>query len=198
MTQAKLAASPADGHGLTDRITGPLYTAYSKGEPIEYIPALVLLKVTGNGGHDTANGRVNHIKLEAVRLEPILEPGDRDEMLWKLQNLYEVRTSNGTQTSLPIGLEGEERRRYQIEKIDAWADANSLTEGDVSEKWRAAFGIGDDPDANYFGIPGDWRTASYSYLLQFSIEQGIEKAEPDTELDDDDLGTADDDPAAGE
>lgn len=175
MTQAKLATNPADGHGLTDRLTGPHYTAYSKGEPIEYVPALVLLKVAGHGGHDTANGRVNTVKYEAVRLEPILEPADRDDTLWKIQALYEARTSTGSQRALPIALAGEERRLHLIEQIEDWGTREEMTGAELEARWRDYFGIGDDPDANYFGLPGDYRLAGVQHLLQFAIEVHAEQ-----------------------
>lgn len=196
MTQAKLAPSPSDGHGLTDRITGPHYSAYSKGESIEYIPALVLLKVAGHGGHDTANGRVNTVKYEAVRLEPILEPSDHDDMLWKIQALYEARTSTGSQRPLPIGLAGEERRLALIERIEEWATHEDLSGGELEQMWRDHFGIGEDPEANLYGIPGQYEKASVAHLLQFAIETGAEKGDQD--VDDDTLPTPDDDPLAAD
>lgn len=190
MTQAKLAVSPAEGHGLIDAITQAHYAAYSKGEPIEYIPALVLLKVAGHGGHDTANGRVNTVKYEAVRLEPITEPGDRDDVMWKIQSLYESRTSTGEQRPLPLGLKTEERRQSLMERLEDWADTHDVSGADLEQRFRDHFGVGTDPEANLYGIPGDYRKASVAHLLQFAIEIG---AEPQPDEDESDGENGDDD-----
>lgn len=202
MTQTKLAPSPAEGHGMTDRITDLHYSAYSKGEPIEVVPAMVLLKVCGNGGHDTANGRVNTVRYEITRLEPITEPNDRTDALWQIQALYEARTSTGSQRPLPLGLPNEERRQFLMERIEDWAKDNEINGTDLEAMWRAEFGIGDVDGADY-GTPADYRHASVQKLLQFALECGAEKTKDDdappavfSGSDADALAEADDDPLA--
>lgn len=204
MTQTKLAPSPAEGHGLTDRVTDAHYTAYSKGEPIEVVPALVLLKVCGNGGHDTANGRVNTVRYEITRLEPFANE-DRTDALWQIQAMYEARTSTGSQRPLPLGLPNEERRQFLMERIEDWAKDNDVNGSDLEAMWRAEFGIGDVDGADY-GTPADYRHASVQKLLQFALECGAEKEKGDdnppavmsADGDSDALAEPDDDPLTGD
>lgn len=189
MTQAKIAPSPAEGHGLTERITQPHYSAYTKGEPIDMVPALVLLKVSGHGGHDTANGRVNTVKYELAKVEPFLEAGDRENALWQIQSMYEARTSTGAQRPLPLGLPNEERRQFLMERMEAWADERGITGAELDARWREEFGIGPDEDWSYgdSGVPADYRRASVAHLLQFAdtvIEQPVDENDGDDGGDD--------------
>lgn len=202
MTKAKLVTNPAEGHGLTQRITDPHFSALTKGEPIGLIPALVLLKPHGYGGNVTANGEHRHVSYEVAKLEPILEPGDRTDAMWKVQALYEARTSTGSQRPLPIGLAGEERRLFLIERIEDWAARNEITGGELEQQWREHYGIGTGDEL--YGIPGDYGKAAVNHLLQFALEVGAEKlaADDDDEeprlLGDDELDTPDDEPAASD
>lgn len=206
MTQAKLVPSPAEGHGLTDRITDPLFAAYLKGDRTDLIPALVLLKVHGAGGNDTANGRHQFVRFEATRCEPI-PVEDRTDALWQIQALYEARTSTGTQRPLPIGLPNEERRQFLMERIEQWATDNGVSGADLEQQWRAEFGIGDVDGADY-GTPADYRHASVQKLLQFALECGAEKQPEDDAppavlsdedgIGEDSLAEPDDDPLAAD
>ena len=188
MTSAKLVTSPAEGHGLTDTITRRHFTAYVKGEPFEYFPALAMFKGHGQTSRDTAQGRHEAVQYEAVKIEPFSDPADRDDAMWKIQALYEARTSTGSQRVLPLGLPNEERRLALLERIEDWADKAGLTGAELEQKWRDHYAIGDDPEANYFGLPGDYRLGSVQYLLQFAIEIG---AEPKPDQEDDESGDGD-------
>lgn len=181
MTDAKFVTSPAQGHGLTDRITDPHYTAYSKDEPVQMIPALVLLKVHGNGGNDTAQGKHRFVKYEVVKLEPFLDSNERTDAMWRIQALYEARTSTGSQRPLPLGLEGEERRVALMERIEDWAKDREIAGADLEGKWREYWAIGPDKDWSFgdAGVPGDYRRASVQHLLEFALELGAEKPDED-------------------
>lgn len=217
MTDARIKSAPASGHALTDRLLDPLYAAYGKGEPIDVIPALVLFKVTGNGGHDTANGRINHVQLEAMRIEVSMEPADREDMIWKIQSLYEGRTSTGSQRPLPIGLAGEERRVFLIERIEEHWTTNGMSGADGEQQWRTYWGIEPDKDWSWGdrGTPADYRNAGIVHLLEFALEIGAEKPDDDKKpataedellgemverfgVGEDSLATPDDDPLAAE
>lgn len=191
MTSAKLVPSPAEGHGLIDAITAKHFSAYTRGERTDLVPALVLLKVHGQQSRDTANGRHQSVQYEVVKCEPVTDPMDRDDVVWKIQSLYEARTSTGDQRPLPLGLATEERRQFLMERIEDWSKSQELTGAQLDAKWREVFGIDPtNPDSgNIAGVPGDYHKGSVAALLQFSIEVGAEP-EPD---EDDNQQTGDDD-----
>lgn len=186
MTSARLVPSPADGHGLTETITSKHFAAYTRGERTDLLPALVLLKVHGQTSRDTANGRHSSVQYEVVKLEPVTDPDDRDDAMWTIQSLYEARTSTGEQRPLPLGLANEERRQALMERIEKWSADTGLTGVELEQRWRESFGIDpDDPDGNIAGVPGDYRKASVSSLLQFAIEVGAEPKAADQDDEDD-------------
>lgn len=195
MTTAKIVPAPAEGHGLIDGIASKHFAAYSKGEPIGLIPAMVLLKVHGQTARDTAHGRHRSVQYELVKLEPIIEPGDREDAMWKIQSLYENRTSTGEQRALPIGLATEERRQLLMERIEEWSKQQDpeLTGGQLERKWRDHFGVGNGDQL--YEIPGDYRKAGVQHLLQFAIEIGAEPRPDSLNVEEEpgDDGTGDDD-----
>jgi hypothetical protein len=207
MTQAKIATNPADGHGLVTRLTEPLYTSLSRGEPVNQIVAIVVLDPVGSGQRKTAKGNHRHVMFEVAKLEPILDASQAGELRYTLQALYEHRTSTGEQRMLPIAFPGQkekEKQRALMERIDEWATDKKLTGGELADLWRSNFGIGPGEEYSYGdrGVPGDYTKSPSCWLSEFAWTQGIigddehdETAAPDPAPDpapddDDDDGAA--------
>jgi hypothetical protein len=177
MTAAKLKTAPSEGHGLTDKITDVHWAAASKGEKPEDVVCVVVLRRSGIGQQETAQGMHRTVQYEAVRLEPVTDVDQIGELRYLAQALYEARTSNGQQRHLPLGIPGqghEERRVALIERIEAWADDNDITGAELEAKWRAEFGIGDGQEYSYGdrGVPADYRKSEVAWLLQFALSVG--------------------------
>lgn len=204
MTLAKFVPNPAESHGLTDRILDPHFDALAKGQPVGLVPALVLLKPHAYGGNITTRGTQRHVKYEIARCEPITDPGDRENAMWQVQALYEARTSTGSQRPLPLGMPTEERRQALMERIEDRSKELGLTGGELEQRWRTHFGFPADGEKtdHMFEIPGDYRKAGVTQLLEFAITIDAEKGgssdvdEDDDEGDDatdaDEAGTGDD------
>lgn len=190
-TAAKIVRNPGEGHGLV-RLTDAHFDALVKGQPAGLVPALVLLKPHGYGGQETAKGSKRHVDYELYRVEPFLESGDRDDAMWKVQSMYEARTSTGSQRPLPINLAGEERRQFLLERIDARADDLGLSDGELADAWREHHGFtaagGTD---RQFDIPGDYRKGGLSQLLDFALTFGAVEPEAGPDIDDEDADAVD-------
>lgn len=194
MTTAKLVVSPAEGHGLTDRITDPTYHALVTGQKTETIVAVVVLEAVGTGQRKTKQGTHRHVQYEAVRLEPVGDANQANELRYLVQALYEQRTSTGEQKTLPLALGGDrEKQLALIERIEDWSASEGLTGGELDARWREEFGIGPDQDWSLgdHGIPGDYRKAGYPFLLEFAgkvgaVSTGDKAAADDADLDDED------------
>jgi hypothetical protein len=188
MTDAKLKTAPSQGHGLVDRITDVHFASASKGEKPEDLVCVVVLRRSGIGQQETANGMHRSVQYEAVRLEPVLDPNQAGELRYLGQALWEQRHSNGQQKMLPLGIPGqanEERRVALLERIDDWAEEESLSGGQLEAKWREHFGIGDGQDFSYGdrGVPGDYRKSEVAWLMQFALTVGaLGNDEPSADL----------------
>lgn len=180
MTTAKLVTTPGEGHGLTDKLTNPLYQALTAGKPTESIVAIVLLEPVGCGQRKTAQGRHQHVVFDAVALEPILESTKASELLFHLHSLRDSRTERAGQRTLPgnwPGMEDEERRHRAIEQIEDWADGNGVSLTELGAMWRDYWEIGDGEEKSFGndGVHGDYRKAGWQQLLQFGYEKDILK-----------------------
>lgn len=173
MTSARLLSSPSEGHGLTDKITDPTYSALVKGEPAGTIVAIAVLKPVGAGQRETAQGLHRHVAYEAIKLEPVGDSNQESELRYLVQALYEQRTSTGEQRSLPLGIPGqadEERRKALLERIDDHADDQGWTGAQLEEKWREHFGFTEGSEFSYGdrGVLGDYHKAAWAHLLEFA------------------------------
>lgn len=180
MTTAKLLTAPAEGHGLTQDLTDPIWHAKATGKPTDTIVALVVLKPTTIGQSDTKQGTHRHVAFEVQRLEPVLDKNQASELRWLLQALYEQRTSTGEQRMLPISLgSDEERRKAVMERLEDWASEVGKTGAELEQTWREHFGIGPDSEWSFgdAGVPGDYRNASLAHLLSFGYEIGALRTE---------------------
>jgi hypothetical protein len=203
MTSARLQSAPADGHGLTDKITDPLYHALATDQPTRPLVAVVVLDPVEHGGRKTAKGKHRLVKFEVTHLEPVHDVNQANELRYFIQSLYEARTSTGQQRPLFALGRDDENRLGVMEKLEDWAADEGHTGADLEQMWREHFGIGSDADWNEGSVPGDYRKASLAHLLSFGYESGAlsldvplpsderEEADDDDEDDASDSGTSD-------
>jgi hypothetical protein len=199
LTTAKLVTSPAEGHGLTSKLTDRLYHELANGRKVGSIIAVVELKPVGLGQRETAKGRHQHVAFEAAHLEPVADANQANDLRYLLQALYEARTSTGEQRALPLGLGGdEERRQALMERMEDWAKDQGMSGAQLEARWRENFGADTDADWSWGdqGVPGDYRKATVAHLTSFCYSQGVLSLdEPlpheDREDDDEEPGTDD-------
>lgn len=180
MTTAKLVTTPGEGHGLTDKLTNPLYQALTKGAPTEPIVAIVLLDPVGCGQRKTAKGRHQHVVFDAVALEPILDSSEASQLLFRLHALRDSRNERAGQRTLPgnwPGMADEEKRLQAVEQIEDWADGNGVSLTQLGAMWRDYWEIGDGEESSFGneGVLGDYRKAGWQQLLTFGYEKDILK-----------------------
>lgn len=210
MTTAKLVTTPAQGHGLTQKITDQHFAMAVKGEPVPLLAGIVMLKQVGFDEKETAQGKHRSIRYEVLKLEPILDRNQGAELQFMLEALFKARTKpDGEQSKLPItfpGQQDDEKRAATMEAIEGYADDRDIPIADIEQQWRDHFGIGTDPEANLYGIPGDYRKAAFAHLSEFAFAIGAlgNNVDEQTEIppavfsgsDADALAAADDDPLA--
>jgi hypothetical protein len=180
MTTAKLVTTPGEGHGLTDKLTNPLYQALTKGAPTEPIVALVLLDPVGCGQRKTAKGRHQHVVLDAVALEPVLNSSRATELLFELHQLRDARNERAGQRTLPgnwPGMADEEKRLQAVEQIEDWADGNGVSLTELGAMWRDHWEIkeGEEKSFGHDGVHGDYRKAGWQQVLEFGYAKDILK-----------------------
>lgn len=176
MTTAKLVTAPSEGHGLTQKITDPTYSALANGKPARPLIAIVELKPVGLGQRETARGRHQHVVYEATHLEPVIDIHQANELRYHLQALYEARTATGSQRPLPLALgRDDEKRLALMERMETWASEHELTAAELEDRWRENFGAGTDDDWSFGdqGVPGDYRKASLAHLTSFCYSTGV-------------------------
>lgn len=175
MTSTKITANPSQGHGLTQKITDQHFDMAVRGEPVPLLPAVVMLKQVGFGEKETAQGRHRFVQYELVKLEPIVERNDAAELQFMIEALKKKRTTPDGQSALPIsfpGQETEEKRKALMEAIESRWDVLGKSGAEGEQHWRDDFGVGTDPEANLYGIPGDYRKASLAHLSQYAFSIG--------------------------
>jgi len=193
MTEAKLVTSPAQGHGLTSRITDTHFAAAAAGKPVPHIVGLCILKQVGFGESDTASGKHRTVKYEAIKLEPLLDAEQAANARLMIQAAYEARTSSGDQGVLPLSFPGqmdEENRKALMERIETWAEANDITGAELEERWRSYWSIGAGEEYSFGdrGVPAEYRKSPAAWLGEFAFECGAIKESHDDEEDDIDGG----------
>lgn len=174
MTAARLVSNPAEGHGLTQRITDPLFHSLANDEDVDAIPCVVLLRPVGHGSRNTANGRKQFVQFEVARLEPIHDEHDADQVRHMIQTAWDRRHSAQT---LPLdwpSRNDEDQRRFLFGLIDEWAAEEGKQPGEIAEAWRDHFGIDvgtTDTPAGY--APVDYRKADAHRLREFCLSVGV-------------------------
>lgn len=180
MTTAKLLTTPGEGHGLVDKLTNPIYQALTAGKPTEPIVAIVLLDPVGCGQRKTAQGRHQHVVLDAVALEPILNSTRASELLYELHELRDARNERAGQRTLPgnwPGMQDKERQVQALEQMEDWADGNGVSLTQLGAMWRDYWEIGEGEESSFGnqGVLGDYRKAGWQQLLEFGYAKDILK-----------------------
>lgn len=171
MTDVKFGTNPAKGHGL-GRITDGLYAQFTKGARTPLIPCLVLLEVDGTNIHKTNDGLQQSIRVQVVKVEPFTDQDDKDQAIWRLQKMFEQRTTSGEQTRIIMPDDAvEEQAKAELEAIDLISAELGLTGGELEANWREYWAIGPDEE-RAFGNEGarrDYHKAAYQHLLEFRL-----------------------------
>ncbi|MCW2545394.1 MAG: hypothetical protein JWM40_2946 [Frankiales bacterium] len=132
MTDARIVSSPPEGSGFTHGLLDELYDKRQTGKHIDFIPVMGLLKVSGHGEQDTAKGTRRHVKVEFVRLEPVRDAGDAENVTWQITREYENRTTPGSaQTELPLSNSPDEKKRSLREELAEWASDNGKSDDEL-------------------------------------------------------------------
>jgi hypothetical protein len=135
MTDARLVSKTPEGSGLTHGLLDDYYEKRRKGIPIDAIPVVGLLKVSGSGDNDTSKGTSRHVKLEFIRLEPVKDPGDAEQIAWQITRADDIRHRPTGQTELPLSNSPAERRLSLLEDLSEWASDNGVTEDELDVKF---------------------------------------------------------------
>lgn len=135
MTDARLVSKAPEGSGLTNGLLDDLYEKRMKGMPLDAIPVVGLLKVAGSGEHDTAKGASRHVKLEFLRLEPVKDPHDAEQVAWQITRADDARHRPTGQGELPLSNSPEERRQSLREELAEWASNNGVTEDELDARF---------------------------------------------------------------
>lgn len=162
MTDARIVSRAPDGSGLTHSLLDDLYEKRHKGMPLDAIPVVGLLKVAGSGEQDTAKGGKRHVKLEFLRLEPVRDPHDAEQIAWQITRADDSRHAPTGQGELPLSNSPAEKRRSILEEVHEWGQEHDHTEEQLDDNWLAYFGGPDYAAAEHY------RDGSLVQLLEWS------------------------------
>jgi hypothetical protein len=163
LTDLKLQTNPPAGSGFTHGFLDELYGKRQSHQHIEYIAVQGLLKISGHSESDTANGTKRVVKGEFVRLEPVRENGQAEDVAWQITRSYEARTTpnpNG-QTELPLSNSPEEKRRSLRDQLAEWASDHGVSEEELDERFVDMLGGTEHAAAMHV------RDASLVHLIEF-------------------------------
>lgn len=134
MTNLKLQTNPPEGSGFTHGLLDELYDKRQSRQHIEYVVVQGLLKISGHGENDTAKGTKRHVKGEFIRLEPVRDTSDAEDVAWQITRSFERRTTPGNpQGELPLSNSSAERKRSYLEQLDEWAKDHEKTTEELDE-----------------------------------------------------------------
>lgn len=160
MTDARIVSKAPEGSGLTHGLLDQLYEKRHQGMPIDAIPVVGLLKVAGSGEQDTAKGGKRHVKLEFLRLEPVRDPHDAEQVAWQIIRADDIRHSPA-QGELPLANSPEERRQSLLEELAEWRSDNDVTEDELDTRFVDMLGGPEHAAAEHV------RDASLVHLIEF-------------------------------
>jgi len=141
VTVAKLVQNPPQGSGLVPMLVDEHYEELVRGRPGKLIAAQVLLQAVGTSQRRTKDGIHRTVTYEVVRLEPVRDTHDADNVAWEITRSYELRTTpHGTQTELPLANSPAEKRESLIEALFEWASENDVSQADLDLRWVDYFG----------------------------------------------------------
>jgi len=137
----KLVTNPPQGSGLVPQLVDQHWEELVRGKPGELIPVVALLQPVGQGLRRTKDGMHRTVTYEVVRLEPVHDSHDADQVVWQVTNAYEKRTSSHSGAQQQVMFAGpDEQRASLIRDLFEWADEEQVTEPDLNDRWLQYFG----------------------------------------------------------
>jgi hypothetical protein len=173
MTTAKIKSKlPADGHGLNHRLADSYFQARAKGEPSE---DLIVVGRLSSIGHGEEKGKP-WVSFEFAALEVVAEDWERANVRDILTNASEKR-HGGAQLSMDFEKRSpDEQRRELLTYVDEWAAEQDppLTAGDVAERWRTHWSIGEgEPESPDGAFPNpNIDKAAPHHIREFALMVG--------------------------
>jgi hypothetical protein len=141
MTDAKLVTNPPSGSGLTHGLLDRIYEDRVAGRPVRTIQVLGTLRVVGTGEHTTADGVKRHVKFDFDSLEPVKDPGDADDVAWRIKREYEARTGPSTgQTELPLSNSPGELKISLLAQLAEWASEHGVNQDELDRRFVEMLG----------------------------------------------------------
>ncbi len=204
MTTAKLVSSPPQGSGLVPSVVDGDYEDLVRGRPGRLIAARILMQAVGTSQRRTKEGVHRTVTYELVRLEPVRDKHEADNVTWEISHEYEGRTSRGSHSQPSLFNSPAEQRESLVEAIREWASDNDRPMAEVDAQFLDHFGGPEHQAAATI------QAGSLIHLMEFARFVGAVEdpkpgddqepaVDPDTEADpdddDEDLAT-DEDPAA--
>lgn len=138
MSDPKMLSNLPDGSGLVPSIVDRHWNDLAAGRPGELVPVVALLQPSRIGQVKTKEGVRRSVTYEVVRLEPMRDTHDKDQVAWQVQHAYEKRTSRGDQTTFDFSTGPGEQRDSLLRDIFEWAEDEGAT--DLDERWLSYFG----------------------------------------------------------
>lgn len=139
MTSPKLVSSPPEGSGLVPSLVDGHYEDLVRGRPGQNIVAAVILQPVGVSQRRTKDGIHRTVTYEAIRLEPIRDPHDADQVTWLLTRAHDLRHA-GSQMALPVTSSPGEQRALLLDALREWAAGEDVTQDQLDERFVAHFG----------------------------------------------------------
>lgn len=139
MTTPKLATNPPQGSGLVGQLVDAHYEALARGWETEQFAAACILKPVGHSSRTTKDGVHRAVTYEVVRLEPMRDAHDADQVTWLVTRAHDLR-HEGSQMTLPVTNSPSEQRANLLVAIEEWATANDVDQETLNARWLDHFG----------------------------------------------------------
>lgn len=183
MTTAKISSKLPSSHGLTRRLADAVYDARTKGDPTDDLYVVGRLSAAG---HAEDHGKQS-VTFEIASLEVIDEHYERENLRDLITKASDDR--HGT-PQLPLDFDTrsvDEQRRHLLGMVDEWAAEQDppLTPGDVAERWRSHWSIGDgEPESPDGAFPNpNIDKAAPHHIREWALMVGAIADEPVTDDD---------------
>lgn len=138
MTSPKLVTSPPQGSGLVPSIVDKHYDDLVRGVPGEHITAAVILQPVGIKQRRTKDGIHREVTYEVVRLEPMRDQHDADQVTWLVTRAHDLR-HDGQQMTLPVSSPAEMRASIET-ALTEWATGEDIDQDALNAQWTSYFG----------------------------------------------------------
>lgn len=138
MTSPKLVTNPPQGSGLIGQLVDAHYEDLARGRSPEQIPAACILKPVGHSSRTTKDGVHRTVTYEVVRLEPMRDTYDADQVTWLVTRAHDLR-HGGDQLTLPVNSPSEMRASIEAALAD-WASREDVTQDQLNERFVDYFG----------------------------------------------------------